>query len=228
MAKFRQEGFKVPPQTDAQLADMMSNYYGMISLIDFQVGRILAELEKTGQAENTLIVFASDHGDMLGDHGLYLKGPMIYEGVLRVPLVMAGPQIPVNELVATPVSTLDLASSFLETAGIHDADNVQSRSLYPVMNEHQQRECAWSEWYVHPSRLGVALQLRTVRTGRYSYTYEMSSNVGELYDLETDPEQMFNRFNDPLYASIQKDIHQLLMSRPGPVLEKFNEPVGMA
>ena len=228
MAKFRQEGFKVPPQTDPQLADMMANYYGMISLIDFQVGRILAALEKTGQADNTLIVFASDHGDMLGDHGLYLKGPMIYEGVLRVPLVMAGPHIPIGEVVSTPVSTLDLAATFLETAGMKDLENIQSRSLYPVVNQHEKRACAWSEWYVHPSRLGVALQLRTVRTERYSYTYEMSSAVGELYDLEADPEQMFNLCNDPAHTAIQQEMHQLLMSRPGTVLEKFNEPVGMA
>ena len=66
LAKFRSEGFKVPPQTDEQLREMMANYYGMISLVDHHVGRILQGLEQAGLAQNTLIVFASDHGDMLG------------------------------------------------------------------------------------------------------------------------------------------------------------------
>jgi arylsulfatase A-like enzyme len=228
MAKFRQEGFKVPPQTDIQLAEMMANYYGMISLIDHQVGKIIAELKATEQLENTLIVYASDHGDMLGDHGLYLKGPMIYEGVLRVPLLMVGPDIPENKLVDMPVSTIDLAATFLETAGIQENQNEQSQSLYSVINGKSHRECVWSEWYVHPSRLGVSLQLRTVRTQRYSYTYEMSSCAGELYDLKLDPDQLINCFNDPLYKIAQDEMHRLLMSRPGPILEKLNEPVGMA
>lgn len=227
LAKFRQEGFKVPPQSDAQLADMMANYFGMISHVDHQIGRILEGLQRTGLAENTLVVFASDHGDMLGDHGLYLKGPMIYEGVLRVPLVMAGPGVPVGKVVETPVSTIDLASTFMESAGL-PSQSPQSRSLHPVMNTDESRECAWSEWHVHPSRLGVALQLRTVRTQRYSCTVELGSCEGELYDLQEDPQQLVNRFNDPACASVREQMQTLLRQRPGPVREVLAEPIGMA
>ncbi len=94
-----------PPQTDRQLAEMMANYYGMISHVDHQVGRILDGLRQSGLADNTLIVFASDHGDMLGDHGLYLKGPMLYEGLLRVPMIISGPGIAHGQRIETPVST---------------------------------------------------------------------------------------------------------------------------
>lgn len=226
LAKFRQEGFKVPPQTDAQLAEMMANYYGMISLVDHQVGRILDGLRQAGLADKTLVVFASDHGDMLGDHGLYLKGPMIYEGVLRVPLIMAGPGVAAGQTVDTPVSTIDLASTFLESAGL-TAIGEQSRSLHPVM-AGERRDCAWSEWHVHPSRLGVALQLRTVRTARYSCTFELGSGSGELYDLRDDPQQLVNRFDDPAWAAVREEMRGLMLARPGAVLDALPEPVGMA
>jgi arylsulfatase A-like enzyme len=227
LAKFRSEGFKVPPQSDAQLAEMTANYYGMISLIDHQVGRILDGLQKLGLSSDTLIVFASDHGDMMGDHGLYLKGPMFYEGVLRVPLIISGPDIPADKVIETPVSTIDLSATFLDSAGI-SADNEQSKSLFPVMHGHESRECAWSEWKVHPSRLGVALDLRTVRTSRYSYTYEMDSGAGELYDLKEDPQQMINQFDSPLHLSVREKLHSLLMSRPGSFKTDLSEPVGIA
>jgi arylsulfatase A-like enzyme len=227
LAKFRQEGFKVPPQSDRQLAEMMANYCGMISHVDHQVGRILDGLQRAGLADNTLVVFASDHGDMLGDHGLYLKGPMIYEGVLRVPLVIAGPGIPAGRAIDTPVSTIDLAATFLQSAGLA-CDSEQSRSLHPVIAGAEQRECAWSEWHVHPSRLGVALQLRTVRSARYSCTFELGSGAGELYDLVDDPQQLVNRFDDPAWAGVREQMRALMLARPGPVLETLADPVGMA
>ena len=164
---------------------------------------------------------------MLGDHGLYLKGPMIYEGVLRVPLVISGPGVPSGKVVETPVSTIDLASTFLESAGL-TFESPQSRSLHPVMNAGEQRECAWSEWHVHPSRLGVALQLRTVRTDRYSCTFELGSGAGELYDLKEDPEQLVNRFDDPAYVAARHQMEELMRMRPGPALQVLPEPIGMA
>lgn len=227
LAKFRSEGFKVPPQSDQQLAEMTANYYGMISHVDHHVGRILEGLKQAGLSDNTLIVFASDHGDMLGDHGLYLKGPMFYEGVLRVPLIVAGPGIPVGQTIDTPVSTIDLAATFLQSAGLA-CDSEQSRSLHPVMHRKETRECAWSEWQVHPARLGVALELRAVRTARYSYTLELGSGSGELYDLQKDPQQLVNRFDDPAWGNLRKHMQDLLLARPGPVRAVLTEPVGIA
>jgi hypothetical protein len=183
----------------------------MISLVDHQVGRILEGLQASGLAGNTLIAFASDHGDMHGDHGLYLKGPMMYEGVLRVPLIVSGPGVPGGHVVDTPVSTIDLAATFLDSAGL-PCPSEQSRSLHPVMVDGEQRTCAWSEWHVHPSRLGVALKLNTVRTARYSYTVESGSGDGELYDLQEDPHQLHNRFDDPGWQVIREEIQALLLA----------------
>jgi arylsulfatase A-like enzyme len=164
---------------------------------------------------------------MMGDHGLYLKGPMFYEGVLRVPLIVAGPGIPAGQCIDTPVSTIDLAATFLDSAGLHNP-SVQSRSLHPVMAGKETRECAWSEWHVHPARLGVALELRAVRTADYSYTFEFSSGSGELYDLQQDPDQMVNLFADKERSDVRAQMHALLLARPGAIRTDLAEPVGIA
>jgi N-sulfoglucosamine sulfohydrolase-like protein len=87
---------------------------------------------------------------------------------------------------------------------------------------------AYGEWYVHPSRSGVALKLRIVRTKTHKCTFELISGVGELYDLASDPEEMDNRYDDPAYARVRKELEEMMWARPGPVLDELPEPVGMA
>ncbi len=93
--------------------------YAMVSLIDDEVGRILAALERTGRHENTLVIFTSDHGEMQGDHGILLKGPMMYEGAVRVPLILRWPGVlPAGRRVDSLVQWIDLNASMLEAAGL--------------------------------------------------------------------------------------------------------------
>jgi arylsulfatase A-like enzyme len=229
MLKFRAEGSRVPNQTDAQLADMTANYYGMISLIDHNVGRILNSLADLGYADDTLVVYSTDHGDMLGNHGLYLKGPTPYEDLMRVTLVARGPGVAKNKVVDEPVSTLDLASTFYECAGVSPPHELQSRSLVGLLaGKSETRNTAYSEWHVHPSRCGVGLQLRTVRTKTHKCTFELGSGAGELYDLKNDPAEMNNRFDDPGYAKVRKELEDMMRARPGKIRENLAEPVGMA
>ena len=101
LRNFREKHSRTPVQSDRQLRDLIANYYGMISLIDHNVGRILAALDTYGLADNTLVVYSTDHGDWLGDHGLILKGPMAYEGLLRVGLLVRGPGVPKGKVVAS-------------------------------------------------------------------------------------------------------------------------------
>jgi len=228
MYKFRAEGSRVPDQTDEQLAHMTANYYGMISQIDHNVGRLLDALEANGQAGDTLVVYTTDHGELLGNHGLYLKHPIPYEDLLRVGLVVRGPGVAKDRVVDAPVSTLDLAATFHDYSGVAPARELQSRSLRPLLEGGGSREVAWSEWHVHASRCGVALKLRTVRTAAAKCTFELDSGAGELYDLANDPEEMVNRFDDPAYAGLRRELHDMMRSRPGEVLERLAEPVGMA
>ncbi len=229
MLKFRAEGSRVPDQTDAQLAEMTASYFGMISLIDHNVGRILAALDDLGYAENTLVVYTTDHGDMLGNHGLYLKGPTPYEDLMRVTLIARGPGVVKGKVVGEPVSTLDLPATFYDYAGASAPHELQGRSLARLIaGKSETRDTAYSEWHVHPSRCGVALNLRTVRTRTHKCTFELVSGAGELYDLKNDPKEMNNLFDDPGYTKLKKELEDMMRARPGKVREDLAEPIGMA
>jgi arylsulfatase A-like enzyme len=107
-------------------------YWAMVDLIDAQVGRLLDALEATGQSSNTIVVFTSDHGELLGDHGLYLKGPFFYEPSIRVPLIVAGPGVRRGARCSSLVELADLAPTLLEAAGLKRHPGMQSRSLWPL------------------------------------------------------------------------------------------------
>jgi arylsulfatase A-like enzyme len=229
MRDLRARVSRIPQQSDAQLAAMTANYYGMISHIDHHVGRMLEAMEAGGMLQDTLVIFTTDHGEMLGNHGYYLKGPWPFEDLLRVGLVAAGPGVAAGCVVGEPVSTLDLAATFYEYAGVAAPFALQGRSLKPLLGgAAQARDAAWSEWHVHPSRCGVGLRLRTVRTMRHKCTFELGSGAGELYDLVEDPQEMRNLFDDPGHATMRKDMEELMRARPGRVREDLPEPIGMA
>lgn len=229
MLKFRSEGSRMPDQSDEQLAHMTANYYGMISQIDHNVGRILEVLEATGTDRDTLVVYTTDHGELLGNHGLYLKHPIPYEDLLRIGMVVRGPGVLPGQVVHEPMSTLDLAATFHDYAGAPPVRELQSRTLRPLLeNQGATRDVAYSEWHVHPSRCGVGLQLRTVRTRTHKCTFELGSGAGELYDLVNDPQEMVNRYDDPAFAAVRKELHDMMRARPGAIVDPLPEPIGMA
>jgi len=254
--RVREEYSRMPAQTDAQLRELIANYYGMISLVDHQVGRLMAVLEETGLADDTVVIFTADHGDWLGDHGLVLKGPMFYEGLLRVPLIVrapgpiagpvggdlagalagtvAGPETgPVaGRVVPDPVSTLDLAATLGDYAGVAMPDARHSRSLRPLIEGRahaaDRPDHALTEWRLGPQRCGVALDLRGVRTRHAKLTLEASSGAGELYDLRDDPHETVNRFDDPAFAGLRAELMDRLASRPDDRMDPLPLPVGPA
>jgi arylsulfatase A-like enzyme len=200
----------------------------MIALVDHNVGRILTELHRLGLAENTLVIYATDHGDWLGDHGLILKGPMPYEGLLRVGCLVRGPGVPAGKVVLDPVSTLDIPGTILDYAQVTPERPLHSESLRPLLEGTGSRAFACSEWDLNASRCGVELQLRTVRTRTHKLTLELISGAGELYDLEGDPHETNNRFDDPALHNVQSELTEMIRSRPDDALDPPLPPVGMA
>jgi arylsulfatase A-like enzyme len=197
--------------------------------IDHNVGRMVQALETLGLGDTTLVIYTTDHGELLGNHGLYLKHPIPYEDLLRVGLVVKGPGVAAAQVVHEPVSTLDLAATFHAYTGLTTPATMQGRSLRPLLaGAPDPRDVAYSEWYVHASRCGIGLKLRTVRTKTHKCTFELDSGAGELYDLVDDPDEMVNRFDDPGYTTIRKELEEMMRARPGKVLERLPEPVGMA
>lgn len=226
-AEIRKQYSRIPPQTDDQLREIIANTYGQIALIDDAVGRLFIALLEAGQLENTIIVYISDHGDWLGDHGLILKGPMHYDGLLKVPMIWRGPGIPEGAVVDAPVSTLDLCATFCELAGTAPLLPQHGQSLLPVIRGDATRAFALNEWQLLPTRAGVALSLRTVRTRDRKLTVDLISGAGEMYDLADDPHELHNLFDDPTRADMRAELEAMLATRPDDM--RPDQPqVGMA
>ena len=227
-AELRKRYSRIEEQTDEQLREIIANTYGQLALIDHNVGRLLIALEEWDLARNTIVVYFSDHGDWLGDHGLILKGPMHYEGLLRVPLIARGPGIPAGKVTGEPVSTLDLGPTLLDYAGSEPLLPVQhGATLRPVIEGDASRDYALNEWELLPARAGVALSLRTVRTKTRKLTVDFLSGAGELYDLANDPEETRNLFDTREAAGMRRELEAMLAERPDDIAPNRG-PVGIA
>lgn len=218
-----------PRRHEGLLREMIANYYGMTSLIDHNVGRMLIALDALGLRETTLVVVTSDHGDFLGDHGLVLKGPSAYEGMLRIGLIARGPGIGVGQVIDAPVSTVDLAATFLDYAGVSPASPMHSRSLRPLLEgQDESRDFAYQEWDMAYFNGDPDLRLRTVRTKRHKLSLELASGEGELYDLEEDPDEMDNLFDDPERKAVRRELEDMIRSRPDDAMDPPLEAIGYA
>jgi arylsulfatase A-like enzyme len=185
--------------TREELATMTAGYYGMVSQLDHNIGRVLAALDERGLAEDTLVVMTTDHGELLGDHQMVFKGPLHYEGLLRLPLVVRGPGFDAGAVVDDPVGTIDLVPTFLEAAGAPVPDHVEGVTLTSLGREHVLTE--------NDHNMVISMPLRTLTTRRYKVTrYEAIEGVGELYDFDDDPGEFVNRWDDPAYATIRSDL----------------------
>ncbi len=226
-AEIRKAYSRIPEQTDEKLREIIANTYGQIALIDHNVGRILIALEEAGLDENTIVIYISDHGDWLGDHGLILKGPMHYEGLLRVPMIVRGPGVPVGKVVEEPVSTIDLGPTFFDYGGAEAQLDQHGESLRPLIEGEATRDFAMNEWDLLSGRTGVRLSLRTVRTKDAKLTVDLISGAGEMYNLAEDPNEMQNLFDLPEAAGMQAELTEFIHRRPDDIGPE-RVPVGMA
>ena len=187
-------------------------YYAMIELIDDNVGRMLEALDRTGQRDNTIVIYMSDHGEMLGDHGLLLKGCRFYEPLVRVPLIMSwrGEFLEGTRRQAL-VELLDIAPTLLEAAGLPIPARMQGRSLMPLLRDpaatDQHREFvrsiyfhvilpAWKDTY-------FGSYGSMYRDERYKLAVYHGHGLGELYDLEADPDEFDNLWDDPGHSALK-------------------------
>lgn len=225
--EIRESYSRMAEVSDDHLREITANTYGQIALIDHCVGRILTALEHQGLADNTYIVYTSDHGDWLGDHGLVLKGPMPFEGLLNVGAIVKGPDVPSGVTSFEPLSTLDMGATFLDWAGADSLMDIHGRSMRDVVSGSGTRDAALSEWELLPGRVGVGLSLRTVRARSAKLTMELQSGAGEMYDLEADPHELTNLFDDPAHRALRDELTALLMARPDDIGPNRTQ-VGMA
>ncbi|MBD3196697.1 MAG: sulfatase-like hydrolase/transferase, partial [Candidatus Lokiarchaeota archaeon] len=195
-------------------------YWAMCDLIDAQIGRLINVLEETNQLEDTIIIFMSDHGEMLGDHGIYLKGPYFYEPAIHVPLIIYWKNHFTSKTIKSLVELIDLPQTILDILDISHHPGMQGKSLMhlissdkkTVIEEHKKDiYCEYynaMSWHKEPTA-----QATMIRTKNYKLVLDHTRSYGELYDLEKDPSETYNFWNDEDYSTIKTDMLIRLANR---------------
>lgn len=193
------------------LREALAIYYGMVSFMDHAIGTTLDTLERLGQLDNTLIVFTSDHGHFLGQHGLVAKGPFHYEDVIRVPMIASWPgHIPADQDSDALQTLVDFAPTFLDAAQLDTPRWMQGRSQLPDWTAAD-ASCRRSGVIVENHHNGAAVHLRTLVTDRHKLTiYRGRPEWGELFDLEADPNELQNLYDSPDAAAVRSSMIEQL------------------
>jgi arylsulfatase A-like enzyme len=189
----------------------IKNYLRCIDSIDENVGRVLDYLEANDLRDNTLVIYSSDQGFYLGEHGWYDKRWM-FEESLRMPLLMSWPgKLPAGHRASELVQNIDYAPTFLEAAGLPTPPDVQGRSLLTLFNqgEHRWRDAIYYHYYEHGGEHQVPRH-EGVRSDRYKLINFYSNDGFNLFDLEKDPQEMHSLHNNPEYATILQQMKTTL------------------
>lgn len=191
----------------------MQDYLGCIAAVDENVGRVLDYLETSGLADNTLVVYTSDQGFYLGDHGWYDKRFM-YEESLRMPLIAHLPEHISSQLTNQDlVSNLDFAPTFLALAGVEKPLDMQGESLVPILEQKQiseWRDALYYHYYEYPA-VHMTKRHYGIRTRQYKLMHFYHDiDAWELYNLDKDPQELNNVYADPVYARIVAELKERL------------------
>jgi len=204
---------------EREVRTAIARYWAYCEQVDTQVGRLLNALDRTGQADDTLVVFTSDHGDMCGAHRQFIKGWQPYEETYRVPLVARWPGvIAPGDVCDHLVQLHDLAHTFTDAAGAAPITPADGRSLVPLFREPGRDD--WEDVAFCAYYGGEFLYTqRMVITPRHKYVFN-GFDVDELYDLEADPHELRNAVDDPAYAEVRDDLRGLLYT----LMERHGDP----
>jgi len=207
--------------TRDHIRDTRHAYYAMISYIDDKVGRILDVLDKTGLAENTVVVFTSDHGEMLGERGMWFK-QAFWEWAVHVPLIARVPGVAGGRRVGTVVSLVDLLPSFLDIAGRTDLipEDADGTTLLPLIQKKasDHPDMAVSDYLA----IGPCVPCRMIRSGRFKLI-RTHGHPDQLFDLEADPDELTNLADDQKHAETVASLRS--MSGEGWVPDRLDAEV---
>lgn len=206
--------------TQQEAREALALNYGNIACIDDAIGRVMTELQRLGLADNTVVMFTSDHGDLMGDRGLMFKGGLHYGGLTRVPFIWSDPAISglsgslVPQETTALAQTIDIAATVLARAGLEPIHGMQGQSLLPLMTG--QTDALRSSVLIEEEgqRLDFGLdqriRMRTLRTLDYRISIYDGQPWGELFDLRADPLELRNLWNDtasqPLRTQLMREL----------------------
>ena len=201
--------FRKVSEDDARLG--RAYYYNMVKIIDQQMGRILECLDENGLSENTLVLFTTDHGELLGDHGLWMKGPFHYEQLVCVPTLIRYPAaIPSGQRSQALFSHVDIVPTVLAAAGLPITEDIDGVDAMPILSGEQEsvRDTLLIECVDDPQ----GLRLKTIVTDTRKLTWYCGHPYGELYDLENDPAERVNQWDNPAYASEKANLISAILA----------------
>ena len=190
-----------------ELAKDIACYYGMISCMDKYIGRIVDQLDALGMAENTLVIFTSDHGHYFGQHGLIAKGAFHYDDGVRVPMIARLPgQIPAGVVSHSLQSLVDYAPTLLSYCGIRVPDAMTGVDQRAVWNG--EADAAREHVIVENRHQPTTLHLKTYIDARYKLTLYFNRDYGEIYDLANDPGELNNLYAD---AALRAELTEAML-----------------
>lgn len=194
---------KTDELNEEQLHLMKAFYYGLVTFIDDWVGRIVEVLKEEGLYENTVIIYASDHGDLLGDHGLVFK-QSFYEQSIKVPLIIHAPAIFRPKRIKDNIELMDIYNTICELGNAWIGEGIQGKSLVPFLEgkeNYYHREAVFAEnWYG-----------RMVKYQNYKMVYYLGKPYGELYDLAQDPMEQDNLWEKLDGSKVKNKLKDLLL-----------------
>lgn len=180
----------------------LTAYFGLISFMDANVGRILDAVDAAGLSENTRVIYASDHGDNMGERGLWGKSNM-FEEAAAVPMIMAGPGVPENKVSNTPVSLVDVFPTVLQAAGLSaDGLDVPGVSLLDIAKaDDDDSRVVFSEYHAAGAAAGAFM----IRKGKWKYIHYVGMEP-QLFDLDADPEELTDLGASPDHVAIRAEL----------------------
>ena len=182
--------------TEQQKKEAAACYYASITEIDQQYGRLIDTLEASGQLENTIVIFTSDHGELLGSHGLYCKNISAFEEVYHIPLIVSGPDVAKGAVTSARVGLHDLCPTLLELTGSKQIEVGDSRSFAAVLADPENYESHFQQGFAEYYGGRIHLTQRVVWDGDWKFVFN-GFGMDELYNLEADPFELNNRAEDP-------------------------------
>ena len=221
IARERRKDYADICRDPARVGGTIAAFHAMMAHLDDAVGRILKALESQGLAESTVIIFTSDHGELLGDHGLLLKGPMFFDPSIRVPMIWRltdGMKVPAA-VDAGFASSVDIAPTIAELAGIQGPHRQQGRPLFSrdgKLRPVPAREAALTEWrgsHIH-QKDGVLWEpaVRCLVTDDWKFVHYEGKEFGELYDRRNDPCELRNLWADTGRQDVVREMRDHLLT----------------
>jgi arylsulfatase A-like enzyme len=218
--------------TEREAREAIALTYGMIAMIDDAMARVLRRLDELGLARNTVIVFTSDHGDLMGDHQLMLKGNFAYQGLIRVPFIWAEPDGGnAGRRTDSLHGTLDIAATMLDRAKIAPYNGIQGKSALAALEDgNGGHDGILIEYGSQRPLYGTTgeMQMRTLVDKRWRITYYRGVSWGEMYDLDSDPLELDNLWDDPAAASAKQQLTERLLHKMLELAERSPRPTRSA